>query len=74
MFLWVDVSHRRCRRRGEGGIAGSERGEVRTVIEPIPKLVEAMLDQVLGCTEIEPWIDCIIPLANCPFHPPALVH
>lgn len=30
-----------------------------TVIEPVPKLVEAVRYEVLGCSEVEPRIDCI---------------
>jgi hypothetical protein len=29
----------------------------RTVIKPIPKVVESIGDQVLRCSEVKPWID-----------------
>jgi hypothetical protein len=38
---------------------------MRTVVEPVPEAVEAMLDQVLCRPEIEPGIDCTLVLANC---------
>src|SRR5690242_6319799 len=44
-----------------------EEAERRTVIEPVPEAVEAILYKVFCCSEIEPWIDCIHPLANGTF-------
>lgn len=38
--------------RSELGIA------IRTVVKPVPEVVEAMLDEVLGRSEVEPRIDC----------------
>ena len=31
--------------------------EGHTVIEPVPETVEAILDEVFGCSEVEPGID-----------------
>lgn len=31
---------------------------IRTVIEPIPEVGKAMLDEVLGGSEVEPRVDC----------------
>ena len=42
-------------------------GQVLTVIEPIPEVVETMLYKVLSRSEIEPGIDC---LSISP-HPPS---
>jgi hypothetical protein len=39
--------------------------EGRTVIEPVPEAVETILYKVLGCSEVEPGIDCTFQLANC---------
>lgn len=39
---------------------------LRTVIEPVPETVEAMLHKVFSRSEIEPGIDCTHSLANCP--------
>jgi hypothetical protein len=50
--------------RAEGG------GSI-TVIEPVPELVEAVLDEVLCRAEIEPGIDYTVPSANCPVQPRA---
>lgn len=30
------------------------------VIEPVPEVVEAIGDEVLCCSEVEPWVDCAI--------------
>lgn len=30
----------------------------RTVVEPIPKAIEAVLDKIFRCPEVEPRIDC----------------
>jgi hypothetical protein len=32
--------------------------EIITVIEPVPEVGEAMLDEVLGGSEVEPRVDC----------------
>jgi hypothetical protein len=64
MFLWVDVSHcvfSLCAR----GVA-TRAGGKPTVIEPVPKLVEAMLDEVFRRSEIEPGINYSVLSANCP--------
>jgi hypothetical protein len=37
-------------------VAASAEGK-RTVIEPVPEAVEAMLYEVFGCSKIEPGID-----------------
>jgi hypothetical protein len=34
-----------------------DEGEQPTIIEPVPKAVEAILDQVFCRSKIEPWID-----------------
>ena len=34
-------------------------GGVRTVVEPVPEAVEAILNQVFRCSKVEPRIDCI---------------
>jgi hypothetical protein len=31
---------------------------IHTVIEPIPKVGEAMLDKIFGGSEVEPRVDC----------------
>lgn len=31
---------------------------IRTVIEPVPKIVEAIINQIFRCSEVEPGIDC----------------
>jgi hypothetical protein len=31
---------------------------IRTVIKPIPEVGEAMLDKILGGSEVEPRVDC----------------
>jgi hypothetical protein len=31
---------------------------VRTVIKPVPETVEAILDEVFRCSEVEPGINC----------------
>ena len=31
---------------------------IRTVIEPVPEVGKAMLDKVLGGSEVEPRVDC----------------
>lgn len=31
--------------------------EKLTVIEPIPKAVEAVLNQIFRCSEVKPWIN-----------------
>lgn len=36
-----------------------ENVELHTVIEPVPELVETMLNQVFCSSEIKPWIDYI---------------
>ena len=46
----------------------------RTVIEPVPEAIEAILNEVLGGPEVKPRIDCInssaqIP-SNCPIRSP----
>jgi hypothetical protein len=43
--------------KGLNGCCGQRRGEKRTVIEPVPEAVEAMLYKVFGCSKIEPGID-----------------
>jgi len=39
------------------------RGTVRTVIEPVPKAVEAMFHEVFCCSKVEPRIDCDVSVA-----------
>jgi hypothetical protein len=34
-----------------------EWGRGLTVIEPIPKAVKTMFDEILRCSKIEPWVD-----------------
>jgi hypothetical protein len=45
-------------------------GGERTVVEPVPEAVEAILNEVLCCPKVEPGIDCVNLLAqtssNCP--------
>lgn len=36
-----------------------------SVVKPIPKLVEAICDKVLGCSEVKPRIDWMDWLASC---------
>lgn len=30
-----------------------------TVVEPVPETIEPVLHEVLGCSKIEPWINCL---------------
>lgn len=30
------------------------------VIEPVPEVVEAIGDEVFCCSEVEPWVDCLV--------------
>lgn len=30
-----------------------------TVVKPVPETIESVLHEVLGCSEIEPWINCL---------------
>lgn len=32
----------------------------RSIIEPIPEVVESMRNQIFSCAKIEPWINCRI--------------
>jgi hypothetical protein len=43
--------------------------EERTVIEPVPKAVEAILHQIFRRPEVEPRINYFLVLANCPLTP-----
>ena len=47
---------------GECGVVGRRAGceGEHTVIEPVPEAVEAILDQILGSSEVEPRIDCAL--------------
>jgi len=42
----------------EGRIDRFEWIGIRTVIKPIPEVGEAVLDKVLGGSEVEPRVDC----------------
>jgi hypothetical protein len=69
MFLIVYVSHC-CLHVVARGVAPAPKGK-HTVIEPVPKLVEAMLDEVFRRSEIEPGINYTVLSANCPVPPRA---
>lgn len=47
----------------------SYRAELRTVVEPVPKAIEAILNQVFRRSEVEPGIDYIAQSVNCPIAP-----
>jgi len=38
-------------------------GRAHTVIEPVPKAVEAMFDEIFCCSKVEPRIDCVVSVA-----------
>jgi hypothetical protein len=65
MFLFHHVSQLQLLVVFARRVATSAEGK-HTVIEPVPKLVEAMLDEVFRRSEIEPGINYIVLLANCP--------
>ena len=71
MFLCVHVSHYVLLAISDVALSPLQAEGLRTVIEPVPELVEAMLYQVFGCAEIEPRINCIDQLAHVTPHSPS---
>jgi hypothetical protein len=42
----------------EGTAGDTTKGVPCAVVEPIPEAGEAILNEVLGCAEVEPGVDC----------------
>ena len=55
----VDGSTGHHQTRVEGSSSDSTEWMPSPVIEPIPKVVESMLDEVFRCAEVEPRVDYI---------------
>ena len=51
--------------RLSGSWCAGKAEERRTVIEPVPEAVEAVLYKVFCGSEVEPWVDCTLQSANC---------
>ena len=63
MFLCEHISQLSvpmCPHKAVGYAAGG-----RTVVEPVPETVKAILYEILGCSEVEPRIDCTPMSVNC---------
>lgn len=44
----------------EGAAGDTSEGVPGAVIEPVPEVVKAIGDEVFGCSEVEPWVNCAV--------------